>query len=400
MQRTQSSDSPLNQLQLRAFLVALAGTVLSVLLAALNPTNLFSSYLIAFLYWTEISLGCLGFLLLINLVQGTWGAVVQRIMAAGARTLLLMAVLFVPLILGLQRLYPWAAGHTFDGVELHQPISYLTIPFFLIRALIFFLIWVALAYLLSQWSYDNDATSRSAFSPGTIRLSGLGIVLFVITVSLAAFDWSMSLDPLWFSSIYGWLAIGRQGLMALALAVIVLALLKDTPPVAQVLTQRLVNDLGNLLLAAILLWTYMHFFQYLIMWYGNLPRDMRWFVPRLADGWGLAVLALLLFHFFLPFLFLIIPTPKRTIGRLAAIGGVLLVMHLVELHWLVRPGLTPTPPVNWLDLTLPITIGSLWLAMFLWTLRGQRLLPANHPLLQTPSHPHKHHAHETPRLAS
>jgi hypothetical protein len=381
MNRTEAKSLPLGQIQLGAAVVGVIGLVATILLISLNPAGFYRSYLIAFLYWVEVSLGCLGFLLLINLVQGAWGVAIQRIMAAGARLLLLMAILFVPLIFGLQQLYSWI-DPTFAEERAGEALTYLSVPFFLVRAAVGFLIWIGLAFLLSSWSYSTDRADNPAVLGRAKALSAVGVVLFVLTASLAAFDWSMSLDPLWFSSIYGWLAIVRSGLAAMALAVVILALVWRREGLSAIMTQQVVDDLANVLLATVLLWTYLHFFQFLIMWYGNLPLNVRWYEPRLAGGWGAVALLLVVFHFAIPFVWLIIPEPRRSVGRLAAVGGLLLVMHLVEQIWLVTPAFSPTATFQLLDFVLPITMGACWLLAFLWMLGRQRLVPVHHPVLQ------------------
>lgn len=379
----------IDRMLLTAAIVAVCGIALTALLYVLNPAPFFPSYLVAFLYWMDITLGCLLLLMLVQLVQGGWGVATERILGAGARTMALMLLLFLPVLLGLQQLYVWTTSAEFQAAHAHQSLPYLSVPFFVIRAVVAFLIWFGLSYGVSQWSYGRDGSNPREWGFGLPRLAALGIVLFVITSSYTAFDWSMSLDPFWFSSVYGWLAIARQGLAALALMIIMLAIVWRITPLTQIVTQRVIDDLNTLLLAAVLLWTYMSFFQFLITWYGNLPHYIRWFEPRLANGWDGVALVLVLFHFAIPFIMLVIPVGKRTLSWVASTAALLLIAHLVEQHWLVMPTFSPNPTFNWLDLTLPITMGALWLLVFLWSLRSYNILPANHAeVLSAASHQH------------
>lgn len=384
-------------LAIAIFLLALGGL--------LAPSRFFISYLIAFLFWIGISLGCLAFLMMVNLMNGGWGFAGQRIFAAGARTMPLMALLFIPLLFGMNQLYPWVGGDMLSEELQSQGLRYLTVPFFVIRAVIYFITWIALAFGISRLLYRYDDNEDAQHLRRARQLSAAGVVLFTITASFAAFDWSMSLDPIWFSSLYGWLDLARSGLAAMAFTVLILALVSGQQPLKRFMTQQVVNDYGTLLLATVMLWVYLSFFQFLIMWSGNLPLEVRWYVPRIETAWVSVSLALVILKLALPFILLILPGPKRTLGWLAGVSALLLFTHWLEYYWIVVPNFYPNAiSFHWLDLLLPIAAGGLWIAVFMWSLSNHNLAPVNHPdipeAMLDSSHHSSHQAYESPGVAS
>lgn len=378
----------LDRLQHRAIQVGVGGLILCGLGAVLNPAQFFHSYLLAFLFWSSIALGCLAIFMLHQLVRGVWGAVIIRFLEAGARTLPLMALSFVPLLFGLRPLYLWARPEILaHDALLQQKSPYLNVPFFVLRTGVYFAIWITLAFLLTRWSRQQEqVTSQRSMHTLVRRLrlaSGPGLVLYALTVTFAAIDWVMSLEPHWYSTIYGVIFMVGQALVTLAFAIVLLALLAEAEPFASVLQPGHFHDLGNLLLAFVMLWAYIAFSQFLIIWSANLPEEIPWYLHRLQGGWEAFAMLLLMLHFVLPFLILLSRGSKRRVQTLAMIAGLLLVMHLVELFWLVTPAWHPSIlHIHWLDIIAPIAVGGIWLATFVWYLRGHELLPMHDPRLQ------------------
>jgi hypothetical protein len=207
----------------------------------LDPGQFFRSYLLAYLFWLGLPLGCLGILMLHYLVGGTWGAIIRRILESGTRTLPLMVLFFVPLLFGLHELYSWAVSQVVAQDELLRHKSpYLNVPFFVGRLAVYFVVWLVPAYLLNRWSRQQDRTPEwSAQRPirrRLILLSGLGLLLYGFTMSFAAIDWMMSLEPHWHSSIYGLLVVVGQLLGAMAFVVVVTGWLADYAPLSEVLS--------------------------------------------------------------------------------------------------------------------------------------------------------------------
>ncbi len=376
--------SNLNRIQRIALIVGLVCVVLCAIGAFLSRTQFFQSYLYAFLFWMQFSLGCLALTMLHHMTGGRWGFGIRRLLEAASMTLPLMALLFVPLLFGLPYIYGWAdkAKVAADPV-LQYKSPYLNPTFFIVRAVLYFVIWFVIAWLLRTWSLRQDRTGEPILTRRMRLLSRGGMVLYVLTVTFATVDWGMSLEPEWTSTIYAALYLTGQGLMALAFAVIVATLLSENTVLPEFINADRFQDLGGLMLAFIILWAYMSFSQLLIMWSGNLPEEVVWYVHRTAGGWKVIVVLLMLFHFLFPILFLLSRDLKRRPQSLALVALLLIVAHLVNLWWLIEPAFYQTGlHIHWLDLVAPVAIGGLWVAMFAWQLKDKPLLPRRDPRFQ------------------
>ena len=364
----------------------------------LGGEHVYKGYLLGFLFWPGVSLGCLALSMVHHLTGGAWGVVTRRIYEAAGRTLPLMALLFVPIAIGLPHLFEWAVPEAVAADPiLQQKAPYLNIPFFIARGVIYFVVWSGMALLLSRWSRQQDAAAGEAeqdrLSLNMQRLSGGGLVAYAVTVFFMSVDWVMSLDPHWFSTIYGMLFMVNQGLSALAFTIAVLVLLARTTPLSRVVVPAHLHDLGKLLLAFVMLWAYLTFSQFLIVWSANLPEEIPWYLTRMQGGWGAVSLALIVFHFFVPFLLLLNRDLKRH-GRLLVVVALwVLVMRFVDLFWLMGPlhGARELS-VHAADVLAPVGIGGLWVAMFVWQLKARPLLPLGEPYLQGALE-HGKHAH-------
>jgi hypothetical protein len=370
------------RLQRLGLLVGLAALAISLLGAFQNPEQFWQSYLLAYLFWLEIGLGCLGLVMLHHLAGGRWSALSRRVLETGAMTLPLMALLFVPLLWGLATLYPWTdPAYLLHSEVLQQKSLYLNLPFFLARALIYFAIWLALAYLLNRWSLAQDLTGEEKYTRRMVRLSALGMILYVLTATFAAYDWMMSLEPEWFSSIYGLLFIAGQAVAALALAIIGLALLSRREGADQDWRQPF-NDLGNLMLGFVMIWAYFSFSQFLIIWSANIPEEAIWYYHRSQGGWQNVGLFLIGVHFVLPFLLLLSRVVKRQAQRLMVLAMLIFVVRWVDLFWLIVPAFHPEAlHWHWLDLAILAAMGGGWVALFSWKWRKKSPLPLHDPRL-------------------
>ncbi len=372
--------------------VALAGGLLllgaSVAAALLGDRQqFFRSYLLGFLYWVGLAVGSWAVLMVHHLVAGRWGFAVQRILESATRTLPLLIVMFIPIALGVGELYVWTDhARVADDHLLHHKAGYLNTPFFLARAALYFLVWLGLSGLLNRWSRRHDRSGDDRLLVRSKSLSGPGLALYVLTVTFAAFDWAMSLEPHWFSTIYGFLFIVGQGLSTFAFAIVALNALR--PRLEGVAAPERFQDLGNLMLAFVMLWAYVSFSQFLIIWSGNLPEVTPWYVHRLANGWEWIGVALLVLHFAVPFVVLLSRRVKRRAEVIAGVGVAMLVMRFVDIHWLVVPSLHPDAVTfHWLDLTAPLGLGGVWLWYFLKQLRGRPLMPVrDHRWQEAPTH--------------
>lgn len=375
MNQTQS-QSFLNRLQMLALIVGGVGLVLLVVGWFLNPAQFFPAYLVGYILWVQVALGCMAILMIYNMTGGGWGYVTQRILRAGMLTLPLLAVLTLPILLGLPVLYEWARPDVVAHDELLQHKAlYLNVPFFIARMVIYFVVWLGLAFLLNRWLLQLDQSFDLDTSRRLRGISGLGLGAFGLTVTFASIDWMMSIEPHWFSTIYGFMFATGAVAAAFAFAIIALNWLMKRTTLAEVVARLNVNDLGNFLLAGVMLWAYMTLSQYLIIWSGNLAEETPWIFRRTTGGWQVVGLLLTIFHFFAPFLVLLSRTVKRRISWLVGVAGLVLFMRWFDLYWLIIPAYHENFYLDWLLIVAPIAIGGLWLAVFVWQLKKKSLLP-------------------------
>ncbi|MFO0579592.1 MAG: hypothetical protein U1A78_36805 [Polyangia bacterium] len=345
------------------------------LLAGAGRTPLLQSYLLAYVFWLNLALGCLGLLLLHPVVGGRWGVPIRRFLEAGVGTLPLLLLLALPLLLGLRELYPWAAPGAEASAALRPKRLYLNVPFFVVRLLVCFAIWMALGALLRRASLAQDAAPGPRSAARLVRLGAPGLVLYVLTVSFALWDLTATLDPRWYSTVYGLILIDVQGLTALSFGVIVLVLFAGRPPLRSQASRERLHDLGNLLLMLLLMWAYLSFMQLLISWSGNLPDEVRFYVPRLHGPFARIGIGLLVFHFAVPFLGLLSRPLKRSRGSLFALALLLFLGAWLDLFWLVAPGFQRTGATFCLlDFAFTLGLGGLFVGLYLIRLGGRPLL--------------------------
>jgi hypothetical protein len=383
-QLTQTADvaiPELKGLQQRLLIGGGIGALVSLAGLFMDPTQFLQSYLMSYMLCLGVTLGCLALGMVHQLSGGAWGVVIRRPIGAAARVLPVMTLLFLPIVLGMSRLYPWTSADlvAHDEVLQHKH-AYLNTPFFLARAAIYFLVWNGLSYFLNAWSLEQDRNPDPRFARRMQRLSAGGLLAYGLSITFASFDWMMSLEPHWFSTIYGVLIIGGQGLSALAFLIVVLVWLSRRAPLDRIIVPAHFHDLGNLMLAFVMLWAYFAFSQYLIIWSGNLPAEIAWYLHRLQTGWRFVGITLILCHFAAPFVVLLSRTVKREPNLLVKVAVGILIVRLVDLFWLIAPEFHRTGlAVSWLDVVLPLTLGSIWLGCFIWQLRGRAILPLHDP---------------------
>src|SRR5436190_15588240 len=319
-----------------AFVVGIAGLVACVAGWAIDRREFFISYLFAFLFWLGVALGCSGFLMIHHLTAGRWGYPIRRFLEAAIGTLPLLAVLFVPILFGLAQLYPWAApAHlTTDKVLQHKHV-YENAPLFVLRAFVNFAIWTGMARLLTKWSVEQDATASVEPTKKLRKLSGPGLVIYPLTVTFACVDWVMSMEADWYSTIFPLLMCVGQMLSALALIIILVGWLGPRTALHEIIGKESFHHLGNILLTFTMMWAYLAYSQLIVIWSGDLPHEITWYLHRIADGWRWIGIVLLLFHFFGPFFLLLFRQTKRNPQTLIAIAAVIFGTHIVDVWWLV-----------------------------------------------------------------
>jgi hypothetical protein len=383
--QTYRAPESVGRLQQRALGAALIGLVLCAIGWAKTPDQFFHSYLVAFLFVLGLSLGSLGLLMLQHLTGGHWGIVIRRPLESATRALPLVGVLFLPIFWGMKYLYSaWlTAPSSGEGALSEFQRSYLTTNKFITRAVIYFAIWMLLMFVFNRWSKEQDMNREDRGLRRRLKMvAGPGIILYVFVMTFAAIDWVMSLSPHWASTIYGFLFVIGQLISSMSLMIAVVVLLSKTEPMAGLIQERHLHDLGKLLLAFVMLWAYFGFSQLLIIWSGNLPEEITFYRSRLYGGWGVVAVIVLVFHFFVPFFLLLSRDVKRNARILPKIAIWLIVMRFVDLFWLTRPEFTANALPNWLDLAAPLAVVGLWLFFFAFNLKQLPLLPLGDPKLE------------------
>jgi hypothetical protein len=352
-------------------------------------TQFLRSYLVGLWFWFGISGGCLLILMTQYLTGGAWGIVIRRPLEAGAKTLYVMVLLFLPLLVLHEKLYWWSTPEGLADKVIHAKRLYLNMPFVWIRWVVTSIFLTGFTWLLTGWSKREDETKSMDYSLKLENLSGPGVPIYFFLVTFLSIDFLMTLEPYWYSTMYGFIVVIGQALTAMALVIAVLVLTAYFAPMDHALTKRHLHDLGKLLLALVMLWAYTNFGQLLITWSGNLPTEIIWYIKRWNGGWGWVGLILLIGHFCLPFVLLLSQDLKKNPRTIAAIAIYIVVVHLVDVFSLVEANfptfqkpIDPHFSMSWLDITAPVGIGGLWLAMFFRNLPRMPLLPLGAPDLK------------------
>ncbi len=356
----------------------IAGVLLlaaSVAGAFFHAQDFFHAYLVGYLFWIGLALGALGFLMLQYLTGGAWGVVTRRILEAATRTLPLLAVLFIPIVFGLRELYDWAKPAAVEHSRtLQHRAGYMNSGFFIGRAFTYLLIWLSIAYFLNRWSVREERARQ----PLLEKLSAPGLILFLFSVSFASVDWAESLETRWSSSIWGFLFIASQGVMALAFTIIVMALFSRREPLSTAIRSSHFYDLGTMLFANLMLWAYFAFCQYVIVWSGNLPSEIHYYMTRTGTSWGWLGMCLIVVQFFIPAMLLLSKPLKRSPFLLSSVAILLLIMNYFDLIWVVLPSHYNSGfRIQWMDVLTPLGLGGVWLWAFLRELPRFPLLPVS-----------------------
>jgi hypothetical protein len=375
--------------QKRYLAIGVLAAVVTVVGLFMQSEQAMRGYLIGYMLWLGLSLGCLALLMVQHLSGGLWGLSIRRILEAGNRVLPLMLVLWIPLFLGRHYLYSWMSG---DGVSEHNA-WYLNMGFWWIRQVIYFAVWLGLMWVLNKRSALQDEPSAVGHQPRFQLISGIGILLYALTISFAAVDWVMSLDPHWGSTIYGMIFMVGEGLSALSFCIIMLAVLTRYSPMREVIKPTQFHDIAKLMLAFVMLFAYFSFSQWLIIWAGNLPEEISFFLARIRGGWGVVALAIILFHFALPFALLLSRNLKRDGQKMIRLALLLMFMRLVDIYWYVVPNFAHARGHFYFSiwyLIAPIGLGGLWLGYFFYNLQQRPILPAYEPQMPSLLHQRSH----------
>jgi hypothetical protein len=372
----------LPRLQSIAAGMAVVGVVLSVIGFFMDQKGFFHSYLYAYLFWIAVTAGSLGVLMLHHVVGGGWGYLIRRFLEAGTRLIPWMALLFIPVAIGLLSfgLYEWT--HV-DNAMLREKRPYLNVPFFLGRTVAYFLIWWLLARFFNKWGAIQDERDDPQVFNRLNVMGGAGLVIYVLVATFMAVDWVQSLTPDWYSSIFGLLVVVSHALSTLALMILLLGYLVGDQPLLGEVPSGYFRDVGNLMLAFVLLWAYMSFSQYLITYSGNTAEEVSWYLDRRRGNWGIISLSLIVVHFLLPFLILLLGSNvKRSPRRLAGVAAYLVGMRFLDLFWWVIPTFRDHLSISVADLGTPLLIGGIWLWLWCGQIKDRYLVPLHDPRLE------------------
>ena len=386
----------------RLLIVGVAFALISAWLWFSRPDEFYSAYLIGFMDWLGVALGSMAIIMIRHLTGGGWGVVIRRLQGAAMRTLPLLTVLFIPIMIAVWqgRMYPWAMPlekisepHIREHLEKHKFIlaSYLNLNGFWVRAALYFLIWNVLSFLLSTWSREGDSAGARDNTDRFKAVSGPGLILLGGTLSFAAIDWVMSLDPSWISTIFGLVILIGGVLAAMCFAVVVERILYDYKPMSEMLKPDFVHDHGKWMLAFTMVWAYFNFSQWLIIWAGNLPAEITYYIRRINGGWGYIGLIVVIGHFVVPFAILLSRSFKRDIRKLVWLAVWLLFMRWLDLLWIIEPNFSSTLRITVADVVVSIAMGCLWMAYFFRNLGSLPLLPAYDPSAEEVLEPAHHH---------
>jgi hypothetical protein len=376
------------RVQVMALLAGAAGLAICAAVGISSPARVMPPYLVGLAFWIGVSLGSLAIVMLHQLVGGEWGVPLRRPAEAAALTIPLLGFLFMPIVMNPSSLYPWADAQTVaSSADLTRKSVYLNPQAFAWRALGVFVAWSLLGALMVRWSRRRDRTEAASPSWWMSHVGGPGLVIYFVTMSIAAIDWMMSREPDWTSTIYGPMVIIGQGLSALAVLIVIASLLaRWGGAMSAALTPDRLNDQGNLMLAFVMLWAYMAFSQFLIIWSGNLADEIPWYLRRTSGGYEWVALALILFHFAVPFAVLMFRDSKRSRQVLPLVAAAVAAMHVLDLAWLILPAsddrklgrvvLTDAPLV----LAAVVGVGGLWLTLFLRILGTAPILSVRDPI--------------------
>lgn len=377
-----AGDTPLPGLKQFGLIAAVLGVVLTgagfMMSGAEGADRFFRAYLVAYTFWAGVALGSLALLMVNHLTGGAWGIVLRRPLEAAVRTIPFLAVLFLPIAFGMHSLYEWTHESAKTDPLLMLKAGYLNTPFFLARQVIYFAIWSAIGYLLTSWSAEQDRTGDPAIAGKMERLSGGGLVVYFLTITFAMVDWTMSVNPHWFSTIWGLLYIGGQGLSAFAFCIMVLVMLSQTAPLNKVLSTHHFHDLGKFLFAFLMLWAYLSFSQLLIIWSANLPEEIPHYIIRWETSWRYLSAFIIIGHFIVPYALLLSRDLKKNAGKLKVVAIWIIFARIADYYWHIAPefyhgGMS----LSLLDVALPLALGGIFISIFVSQLAGRTLLPVN-----------------------
>jgi hypothetical protein len=371
-------------------------SVIAIVVAIQNPQFFLQTWLVGYMFWLGITLGSLALLMLQYTSGGKWGILGRRFWEAATKTLPFMFLMWLPLAFGMEKLYPWATHkqEVLDELLADRVKFWLNPTLFWIRGLVYFALWGFWAWQLNRWSETEERGDSTPLRFIRIQnFSGAGIVMYALTITFASVDWVMSLNPMWWSTVWGMLFMVGECLTTFAFTIWLLARFVQMEPLSRVVKTEQFHDYGKLMFAFVVLWGYLSFAQWLIIWSGNLTEEIRWYLDRVHGNWKLVATGLIFFHFVFPFAIMLSRNLKRQPKKLVRMAFWIMIVRIVDLFWLVQPSfhtalevhgdVATLAPITWqvvaMNIVNLLAIGGLWLAIFWWQLGKRSLMPVNDP---------------------
>lgn len=398
----------INKIGRGALIVGIVFSLGAIVLAFVRTEEFYRGYLLGYMDWLGVALGSMAIVMIRHLTGGGWGTVIRRVLGAAMRTLPILFVLCIPIVIGVlqHQMYPWLKApeaitdpHIREHLDKHSFIkgAYLNPTGFIIRAIIYLAIWNLLSFLLSKWSKQTDSPTTPDNTQKFKAVAGPGLILYAFTITFAVIDWVMSLDPSWISTIFGLIILAGQLVSAICFAIVVERILADYRPMSELLKPEFVHDHGKWTLTFIMLWAYFSFSQWLIIWAGNLPNEITFYLKRIHHGWGYVAVFLALFHFCIPFVILLSRPLKRNVRKLMWLAVWMLFMRFIDLFWMIEPNFSQRFTVTIADIVVPMAIGSIWIFFYCRNLAALPLLPAFDVSAVDVLEPHPAHSKGVPQ---
>ena len=366
-----------------SLIVGVIGLLISFSGLLKNHEQFYHSYLVAFNFWVSIGLGGLFFVMLHHLTGAVWSVVIRRMAEAAAMTLPMMGILFIPILLNHHDLYHWSHADVVSHDRVLQlKAVYLNSTFFIVRSVFYFAVWIFLSMRLTQMSLKQDVESDNSIALKMRQFSAPGMIIFAFTITFASFDWLMSLDAHWYSTIFGVYYFSGSVMAALAFLALTMIYLKRTGVMSELISVEHYHDIGKLLFTFMVLWTYMAFSQYFLIWYANIPEETTWYHHRGVGSWKTVSLWIVFGHFVIPFIALITRAAKRNEIWLGIMAIWLLLFHWLDMYWNVMPNLyAEGARFSWLDLTTMIGFAGIFKWAFWRRYASQAIVPIKDPQL-------------------
>ncbi len=374
-----------------AGIIGVAGLFLCAAGYFTDPLKFFQSYLFAFLYWAGFAMGGLGILLLNNVVGGKWGVTIRRYLEACARTMPLIAIFFLGVLLGVKYIYAWATpANVAANAFLKHKEAYLNIPGFILRAVVCFALYLFFVWRLNKWTDEQDRTGDPGIREKMRKFSAPALLTFVLAITVSYIDWLLSADTQFYSTVFGGMVLIANVQQTFALAILALILTSSEDRFDSRVNAPILHDLGKLLFAFTIFWTYLSASQLIIIWPANLPQELTWYLDRTHGFWKALATFVALTMFAIPFLALLSQARKKDPRRLRRVAVWVLVVNAIYMFWLVEPTFrsssasTPlhTSPgfsIFWTDFAAFFGIGGIWVYYFIGQLRRRPLLPLKDP---------------------